>query len=81
MGTTTITLSNKIKAEIKRFSWINWSELARIEILKEAKRQQAFEEIEKILKKSKLTEEHAQQLADETSHALAKRYKKMLEKN
>jgi cytochrome c553 len=70
-----------MKAELKRFSWVNWSELARIEILKEANRQKAFEEVEKILKKSKLTEENAQELADETSRALAKRYKKMLEKN
>ena len=81
MGTTTITLSNKMKAELKRFSWINWSELARIEIIKEAKRQKAFEEVEKIIKKSKLTEEDAQRLAEETSLALAKRYKKMLEKS
>ncbi len=78
MGTMTLTLSDKLKAELKRFSWVNWSELARNELLKEAERQKLFEEVEKILLKSKLTKEDADKLADEVSLSLAKRYKKML---
>jgi len=79
MGTMTLTLSDKLKAELKRFSWVNWSELARNELLKEAERQKLFEEVEKILLKSKLTKEDADKLADEVSLSLAKRYKKMLD--
>ena len=79
MGTMTLTLSDKLKAELKRFSWVNWSELARNELLKEAERQKLFEEVEKILLKSKLTKEDADKLADEVSLSLAKRYKKRLE--
>ena len=81
MGTITITLSNRVKSELKKFSWVNWSELAKVELIKEKQRQQLFEEVEKILSKSKLTEEDAEKLADEVSLSLAKRYKKMLEKS
>ena len=79
MSTVTLTLSDKKIAELKQFSWVNWSEIARIELLKEAKRQKAFNEAEKILKKSTLTEKDAQNIADESSLALAKRYKEKLE--
>jgi len=79
MGTVTLTLSDKKIAELKQFSWVNWSEIARIELLKEAKRQKAFDEAEKILKKSTLTEKDVQNIADESSLALAKRYKEKLE--
>lgn len=80
MGTITITLSDKLKAELKRFSWVNWSELAKIELIKEEQKRKLFKNVEKILSKSKLTEEDANKLADEVSHSLAKRYKKMMEK-
>lgn len=81
MGTITITLSNRVKSELKKFSWVNWSELAKVELAKVKQRQELFEEVEKILSKSKLTEEDAEKLADEVSLSLAKRYKKMLEKS
>ena len=81
MGTITITLSNRVKSELKKFSWVNWSELAKVELAKVKQRQELFEEVEKILSKSKLTEEDAKKLADEVSLSLAKRYKKMLEKS
>ena len=81
MGTITITLSDEVKAELKRFSWVNWSELAKVELIKEEQKRKLFKEAEKILSKSKLTEEDAKKLADEVSLSLAKRYKKMLEKS
>ena len=79
MGTITLTFPDKVKSELKRFSWVNWSELARLEILKEKQKQKTYEELEKILSKSTLTQEEANKLADEISLSLAKRYKKMLE--
>jgi len=79
MSTVTITLSSKEKAELTHFSWVNWSEIARIELRKEEERQNAFLEIENILKHSTLTEKNAREIADEASLALAKRYKKKLE--
>lgn len=34
MPTITLSLSERFKSEIKQFSWVNWSEVAREEILK-----------------------------------------------
>jgi hypothetical protein len=79
MGTITLTFSDKVKSELKRFSWVNWSELARMEILKEKQKQKTYEELEKILSKSTLKQQDANKIADEISLSLAKRYKKMLE--
>ena len=80
MGTITLTVSDKVKAELKRFSWVNWSELARKEVLQEKRKQESFEELEKILSKSQLTPADAKKLADEVSLSLAKRYRNLLEK-
>lgn len=79
MGTITLTLTEKQKAELKYFSWVNWSEIARLELVKEKKNQQTYERIKKILTHSTLTEEDAQKLADDVSHSLVKRYKQLME--
>ena len=34
MPSVTLTIPNKVKAELKEFVWVNWSELARQEIFK-----------------------------------------------
>jgi len=34
MPSVTLTIPDKVKAELKEFAWVNWSELARQEILK-----------------------------------------------
>lgn len=34
MATVTLSLSEKFKAVIKHFSWVNWSEIAREEVMK-----------------------------------------------
>jgi len=78
MATTTITLSEKTKRELNQFSWVNWSEIARIAVLKEAKKQERFAHIEKILMKSTLNDEDVKKLADEASNRLAKQYQKKL---
>ncbi|MBS3777950.1 MAG: hypothetical protein KGY50_01500 [Candidatus Thermoplasmatota archaeon] len=78
MATTTITLSEKTKRELNQFSWVNWSEIARIAVLKEAKKQERFAHVEKILMKSTLNDEDVKKLADEASNRLAKRYQKKL---
>ena len=78
MGTITITLSNGVKSELKKFSWVNWSELARLETLKRLKQEKEIERFRNIVAKSKLTEGQAKKLADEVSLSLAKRYEKLL---
>ncbi|MCX6664051.1 MAG: hypothetical protein NTZ75_07375 [Euryarchaeota archaeon] len=77
MASVTFALPDNVKAEMKRLSWINWSELARLEILERFKQEQEIEEFRRIVSKSKLTEKQAQKLAEEVNSALAKRYTKL----
>jgi hypothetical protein len=74
MGTVTITLSEGIKAELKRFSWVNWSEIVRLETLKRLQQEKEIERFRKIVSKSKLTQEQAEEFANEVKEGMAKRH-------
>ena len=54
MGTATLTLPEDIKSELKRFSWINWSEVAKEELLKKEKKQELLKKLDKFIQKRKL---------------------------
>lgn len=56
MASATITMPDEIKNEIKRFSWVNWSEVAREELIKESKRIKLLEELEELTKDSTITD-------------------------
>jgi hypothetical protein len=77
MASVTFALPDNVKAEMKRLSWINWSELARLEILEKLKQEQDIETFRRIVSRSKLTEKQAQKLAEEVNRSLAKRYEKL----
>jgi len=74
MTSVTLTISDDIKAELKRFSWINWSEVARESFLKRLKRDEAFNRFDEILKNSEMTDELASRLGDELKKKVAKRH-------
>jgi len=74
MATATLTVSDDIKSELKRFSWINWSEVAREAFLEKLKRDKAFRRFDEILKDSKMTDELASKLGDELKRRVAKRH-------
>ena len=57
MASITFSIPDKVKSEIKEFSWVNWSELAKQEVLKQDERARLFEELEELTKNSKLTDE------------------------
>ncbi|MFH0875602.1 MAG: hypothetical protein V1859_06705 [archaeon] len=50
MVSITLSVADEYKAELKRFSWVNWSELAREELLKK-------DIFEQFMKTRKLSEE------------------------
>ena len=54
MVSLTIPVSNELKRELKHFSWVNWSETAREELIDE---QQRHEAIEKMLRQLESKEE------------------------
>lgn len=57
MASVTFSVPDKLKSEMKEFSWVNWSELARREILLQNEKSKLFEELEELTKDSKLTDE------------------------
>ena len=74
MTTVTLTVSDEVKFELKKFSWINWSEVARESFVKRLKRDEAFKRFDDILKNSEITDELALKLGDELKRKVAKRH-------
>lgn len=74
MASVTLTISDDVKAELKKFSWINWSEVARESYLKKLKRDEAFKRFDEILENSEMTDELASKLGDELKKRVAKRH-------
>ena len=74
MATVTLTLSDDTKGELNRFSWVNWSEVARGSFFERLRRDKVFERFDEILKDSKMTDELALKLANELKKRVAKRH-------
>ena len=56
MASVTFSVPDEIKSQMKEFSWVNWSELAREKAVKQAKLREEFEKFKKIVSRSKFTE-------------------------
>ena len=76
MASVTFAIPDKVKEDMESLPWVNWSELAREEVLKRAKLAKEFEEFRKIISKSKFTEKDADQLAESAKTAMHKQLKK-----
>ena len=77
MPTVTLTVPDDLKSELNRFSWVNWSEVAREELVKQEKLREAYEQFKKIVSKSKLTEKDALELGRKVNESMHKRYKEL----
>ena len=77
MASVSFTISDELKAKMKKFPWINWSEVSREEAIEREKINEDFEAFNKIVSKSKLTEEDALDLGREVNKGLHKRYKEL----
>ena len=75
MASITFAVDEKLKSRIAEFAWVNWSELAREELMKQEKTREAFEKFKAIATKSKLTEKNAKELADKISLSMHKKLK------
>jgi len=53
----TISIDEKSRQEMQKFSWINWSEVARNILLDRLKKQEELEKLKSLLENSKLSEE------------------------
>jgi len=57
MVSITISIDEKSRQEMQKFSWINWSEVARNILLDRLKKQEELEKLKSLLENSKLSEE------------------------
>ena len=77
MVSVSFTISDELKAKMDKLSWINWSDVARAEAIKREMLHEDFEEFNKIVSKSKLTEEGAMELAREVNAGMYRKLKKL----
>ena len=70
MVSLTLRITNEFKAMIDKLTWINWSELARDEVLKKLEEEHSVETFKKIIAKSKLTEEDAEKLSENVKQSM-----------
>lgn len=56
MVSIALRISDEFKAMIDKLPWVNWSELAREEAIKQEKRAVLFKELEELTKDSTLTD-------------------------
>ena len=72
MASVTFSVPNEVKLEMKQLSWVNWSELARQEVLIQDEKAELFEELEELTKDSKLTDEDCLKFAKLVKERFAK---------
>lgn len=77
MVSVALKISDEFKTMIEKLEWVNWSELARDEAIKQLELDEEFEEFKRIVSKSKLTEEDALKLAREVNKGMHKKLKKL----
>lgn len=73
MVSVTLSIPADIKERMDKFSWVNWSGLARETFIK---KMDELEMLEKITSKSKMTQEDADTLAEKITKGMHKKYKK-----
>jgi hypothetical protein len=66
MVSITISIDEKLKKEMQRFVWINWSEVAREIFLKRLNEQKKIDSINQLLRNSTLTDEEITELTKKT---------------
>ena len=71
MVSVTLSIPNEIKQKMDKFSWINWSGLAREAFIK---KMGELELLEKITMKSKLSEKEAKKLADKINKKVSEKF-------
>ena len=75
MPTLTLTVPDEIKKKLKELKWVNWSEIAREELIKKKRKLETMREIEKIISKSKFTERDAEELSKKVKKSMHRNLK------
>jgi predicted CopG family antitoxin len=75
MATMTITISDEVKAELEKYSWVNWTEAGREYFLKKTRNEEILARFGKALKNSEMTNEIAEIIGEESKRRIYKRIK------
>ena len=77
MVSVALRISDEFRSEIDRLPWVNWSEIAREEVLRQLEVQENFKVFNRIVSKSKLAEEDAINLGIEVNKSLRRKYREL----
>ena len=75
MVSVTFAVDDQLKADLEHFSWVNWSEVVRKEMIKDLEKSAAVEKFLKIVSKSKFTEKDAELLSAKVKSSMHKKLK------
>ena len=75
MPSVTFAIPDEVKQDMKLFSWVNWSELVREDVLKSLEKSVELEKFLKIISKSKFTEKDARLLSIKVKASMHKSLK------
>jgi len=76
MASVTFAVDDSLKAELEKFSWVNWSEITRNGTRKREESERMRKRVEQILSKSKFTEKDAEEMGRKISESMHEQYKK-----
>ena len=76
MVSIALKISDEARSNIDKLPWVNWSELAREEIVKDLLKEEAFNELEKLTRDSKLTDKDCLKLGRMLKKSVLGRLKK-----
>ena len=72
----TLAIDEKSKNEMQKFSWINWSEVARNILLERLKKQEELDKLKSLLENSELTEKDIMEFSKKARKGRFKELKK-----
>jgi len=73
MASMTLAVDNELRLYMKVLPWVNWSEVAREELLEDLKKDKALRKLDKLFKESKLTDEDCLKLGRQLKQDMLKR--------
>ena len=76
MASITFAIDESLKRRMAQFLWVNWSELAREELIKQVRAREAFERFRKLTEKSRFTEKDADELAEKVKKSMHEHLKR-----
>jgi membrane carboxypeptidase/penicillin-binding protein len=72
MVSVALRISDEVKSLFDKLPWVNWSEIAREEMIKKEQREEALEEALHIVSSSQFTEADADLMSDKVKRSMQK---------